>query len=85
MKLAERRRSSEDKVKTMHMGNGQRAGSDPDVRCGPEKLVPPILLLACADLHSFEFIDKSQGRKAENGQPEIEQPQVSSSPLCRWK
>lgn len=83
MKVSEQRRSSEDKVKTTHRGNGQRAGSGPDVRYGPEKSVSPILLLACADLHSFEFIDKSQGRKAENGQPEIEQPQVSLSPLCR--
>lgn len=34
-----RRRSSGDKAKAIHMGNGRRAGSDPDVRCGPEKFV----------------------------------------------
>lgn len=41
-----KRRNSEGKAKTAYTGNGQRAGSDTDVRCGPEKFVTLILLLA---------------------------------------
>lgn len=78
-----KRHNSEGKAKTAYTGNGRRTGSDPDVRCGPEKFVALILLLAKTDLSSFEFINESQGGKAENGQPEIEQAKVSLIPLRR--
>ncbi|KAE9968751.1 hypothetical protein EG327_010939 [Venturia inaequalis] len=59
-----RRGNSKDQAKAIRVGSGQRAGSDPDVRCGPE---------------NFEFINQEPGPEEENGQPATKQPKQKKS------